>query len=511
MDTKKIVKKIKKENINIEEYIKMKNEINNNFLYYSLFEHVFEKTHNINEYKRESTGAIYTPYNIVNKMVEDSLKKIDSNIWNLKVLEPSAGSGNFVEVLFESLLLKLKEKYPEKNELEIKTHIAENIIYISEFNPYALITSIFRIYDLYGVLLKNTYLGNSLLLANKELINKESSEYYQLNHVKVDLLDNLKLTLENIDNVITEKQEFENRRFDLIIGNPPYGNLLDKKFKSYINDKHSNIALNFFDIGIELLNNKGVLSYIAPHSFTRANGNSSWRKEIFKNKYLNELVDCGNPFYDITLETVIYTFKKENNKTVELSSLKDESYQYNIEYNKLFKNDTYRFIMYYDDLYEKIQKMPNLLYPFNGKRGHDLSKSDLDLEKNENNLWFILGKNISKKGLVNVKNYDRYINKEKIDSKRIIKEKKLAITQFGTNLKAAVIDSNCYPSGGVVLIEHEGLTIEEAKQYLNQEFINYYLKRYILNNADLTVHLDGIYLKEIPYGIKEDVIQIKNN
>lgn len=78
-------------------------------------------------------------------------------------------------------------------------------------------------------------------------------------------------------------------------------------------------------------------------------------------------------------------------------------------------------------------------------------------------------------------------------------------------MKAAVIDSNCYPSGGVVLIEHEGLTIEEAKQYLNQEFINYYLKRYILNNADLTVHLDGIYLKEIPYGIKEDVIQIKNN
>jgi hypothetical protein len=502
LNTKKIIQRIKKENINIDDYINLRSEINNDFVYYSLFEYVFEKSHNIEAYKRESTGAIYTPKEIVEKMVNKSLNKVTCNLWDAKILEPSSGSGNFVDVLFSKILSNLEEEYPDKSKLEIKEHIADNILYISEFNPYALITSIFRIYDLYGVLLKNTYLGNSLLLDNKHLINIESEEYYQLNKVSVKLYpEDLKINLENIKNVIIKKESIEENSFDLIIGNPPYGNLLNKDFKKHIKDKYSNIALNFFDIGINLLKEEGILSYIAPHSFSRVSGNKEWRKNIYENKYLNELIDCGNPFYDITLETVIYIFKKSNNEKVELSSLKDKDYKYIVNYKKLFKKDTYRFIMYYDDEYERINNLSNLTYPFNGKRGHDLSKSELEKEKNENNLWFILGKNISKKGLINIKNYDLYINKNKVDNKKLIKENKLAITQFGINLKATVINEDCYPSGGIVLVSHEYLSIEEAKIYLNREYINYYLKRYVLNNADLTVHLDGIYLSEIPYGI----------
>ena len=53
------------------------------------------------------------------------------------------------------------------------------------------------------------------------------------------------------------------------------------------------------------------------------------------------------------------------------------------------------------------------------------------------------------------------------------------------------------------MVSHDGLSIEDARDYLNQDYINYYLKRYILNNANLTVHLDGIYIREIPYKLKE--------
>lgn len=507
MKIKKIINQIKKENIDIDKYINLRDEINNDFIYYSLFEHVYEKSHNIKEYNRESTGAIYTPKEIVELMINKSLNKLECNLWDSKILEPSSGSGNFIEILFEKLLFKIKEKNPEKNEAEIKNHIADNIIYLSEFNPYALVTSIFRIYDLYGVILKNTYLGNSLLFNYVNLINIESDNYYQLDKVTLNLFNDLKTNLENIENVIIKKEPIVSNNFDLVIGNPPYGNLLNKKFKSYINDKYSNIALNFFDMGSELLKEKGVLCYIAPHSFTRANGNSKWRKQIFDTKYLNELIDCGNPFYDITLETVIYLLKKDNNKKVKLSSLKDQQYKYTVDYKKLFKKNSYRFIIYYDDKYEEIQNLPNLIYPFNGKRGHDLSKNDLEETKTKNNLWFILGKNISKKGLININNYDKYINLNNVKENKIINQERLAITQFGTNLKAAILNENCYPSGGVVLISHDNLTIKEAKDYLNSEHINYYLKRYILNNADLTVHLDGVYLKEIPYKIGRNEIQ----
>ncbi len=504
MKIKKIINLIKKENINIDKYIDLREEINDDFIYYSLFEHVYEKSHNIKEYNRESTGAIYTPKEIVELMINKSIKKLECNLWDSKILEPSSGSGNFVQLLFEKLLKEIKNKYPQKTELEIKKYIADNIIYISELNPYALITTIYRIYDLYGVILKNTYLGNSLLFNYLKLINIENNSYYQLEKITVNLFNDLKNNLENIKEVITKKEPCNFTQFDLVIGNPPYGNLLDKKFKSHIHDNYSNIALNFFDTGSKLLKEKGVLCYIAPHSFTRSNSNSKWRKEIFEKKYLNELIDCGNPFYDITLETVIYIFKKDNNKKVKLSSLKDKSFQYLADYEKVFKKDSYRFILYYDKNYEKIQNLSNLTYPFNGKRGHDLSKKELEETKAKNNLWFILGKNISKNGLININNYDKYINLNNIKENKIINQETLAITQFGTNLKAAILNEDCYPSGGVVLISHDNLTIKEAKDYLNSEHINYYLKRYILNNADLTVHLDGVYLKEIPYKIEEN-------
>ena len=35
--------------------------------------------------------------------------------------------------------------------------------------------------------------------------------------------------------------------------------------------------------------------------------------------------------------------------------------------------------------------------------------------------------------------------------------------------------------------------------YLNKSSVNEYLKKYILNGAELTVHLDGKYLKQIPF------------
>ena len=57
MKIKKIINLIKKENINIDKYIDLKEDINDDFIYYSLFEHVYEKSHNIEEYKRESTGV----------------------------------------------------------------------------------------------------------------------------------------------------------------------------------------------------------------------------------------------------------------------------------------------------------------------------------------------------------------------------------------------------------------------------------------------------------------------
>ena len=79
---------------------------------------------------------------------------------------------------------------------------------------------------------------------------------------------------------------FDMKGFDLIIGNPPYGNLLDKELKIKLKDKYGNIALNFINHFYKLLTNNGLLYFIVPHSFSRAGqGALVWRKEIIENKF----------------------------------------------------------------------------------------------------------------------------------------------------------------------------------------------------------------------------------
>jgi adenine-specific DNA-methyltransferase len=64
-------------------------------------------------------------------------------------------------------------------------------------------------------------------------------------------------------------------KFDVVIGNPPYVEVSNKKEKDFFQklfkdvlSKHYDLYIFFFKIGIDNLNDKGILSFITPHTFT---------------------------------------------------------------------------------------------------------------------------------------------------------------------------------------------------------------------------------------------------
>ena len=145
--------------------------------------------------EKKKYGEVFTPMNFINdKMLNDLeiywSEKYNENIWtNEKItfFDPAAGMGNFPIAIYYKLLKALKCKIIDKKNR--KKHIINNQLYMSEINK------------------KNCFII-------KEIFNIDNS-----NNLNLYEGDSLKLNIKN---------EFNKKKFDIIIGNPPYNEELLK-------------------------------------------------------------------------------------------------------------------------------------------------------------------------------------------------------------------------------------------------------------------------------------------
>ena len=190
--------------------------------------------------EKKTFGEVFTPMNFINNnMLKDIeaywLESKNENIWenkNLTWYDPAAGMGNYPIAIYYKLLDGLKEKIP--NEHKRKKHILEKQIYMGELNK------------------KNCYVIKQIFNINDE---------YKLNLYNGDTL-NINLGIFNI------------KKFDIIVGNPPY----NKEVK-----KH-NISLPLYNEFIEYYVNKCILlSFIVPSRwFAGGKGLTKFRDNMLK-------------------------------------------------------------------------------------------------------------------------------------------------------------------------------------------------------------------------------------
>ena len=139
--------------------------------------------------EKKTFGEVFTPMDFINdKMLKDIedywLKNKNENIWTNKKLtwyDPATGMGNYPIAIYYKLMEGLKTKIP--NEIERKKHIIEKQLYMGELNK------------------KNCFVVKQIFNINNE---------YNLNLYEGDTLK------------IDTDTEFGIKKFDIIIGNPPY-------------------------------------------------------------------------------------------------------------------------------------------------------------------------------------------------------------------------------------------------------------------------------------------------
>ena len=299
--------------------------------------------------KRKKDGVFYTPKYITKYIVDNTVgklcsdKKVEFKIseeeyitdkkrnkttiqnlaaklsnyrnWLLQITicDPACGSGAFLNQALDFLINEHK--------------------YIDELHA-KLFGDAFVLSDVEGSILENNLFGVD--------INEESVEIAKLslwlrtaqpNRKLNDLNSNIKCGNSLIDDITIAGEKafnwqlafpnvFENKGFDIIIGNPPYVNIynMNSLDRDYFNlsDKYSSTYLKydlyvlFIEKALKLLKANGVMSYIIPSVILSVPYGKLIREKIIKENTLLQIVDFTGfkVFSDAMVESCILLISK---------------------------------------------------------------------------------------------------------------------------------------------------------------------------------------------------------
>ncbi|MBU4692801.1 SAM-dependent methyltransferase [Mycoplasma sp. CSL7491-lung] len=230
--------------------------------------------------KVKELGKVYTPPHIVD-LILNQAKYNNSKILKKHIIDNSCGDGAFLIEIVKRYCLEYYKKFKSYNgiEQELETYIHGIEIDLSE---------------------RNKCIGR----LNKVINN------LGIENIKWDIINDNTLNVEKYNN-----------KMDYVIGNPPYVRIHNLK-NNYEAIKKMNFSKNgmtdlfivFYELGMNMLNDKGILSYITPSSIINSKAGSEFRKYIVNNQMFESFINLkhNQPFKSITTYTGIFTLNKNH-------------------------------------------------------------------------------------------------------------------------------------------------------------------------------------------------------
>jgi len=458
-------------------------------------------------------------------------KKIIEILLKVKICDPACGSGVFLLCAVHLIYNLIKQLSNNNNLDEVKTQLLKNV-YGFDINTSSIKLTILKLFSWYY----QDYKSNISQLFS-ELSSNFKSE------------DSLKSVIYT--------------RFDIVVGNPPYGNILNKDQKEFLknekifyNDVYCAFILKVIDwcdgvIGLLvpksfllrqsyinfrkiLLNKANLLKIfdIGPNLFKKATNEVQillYEKKTkiskplriyeypdeeiitYQNQYVDSLRICPNtrcPLSSKTKKVYVYTFNDQcpycSHNTISLNRIK-------IKTNKEIYNLINKLEIEGDLNYLNIQRFPQMI---RGEEDKGLNQIKPQINLNTNGSCFF----------INAKeDFDFYYFKknksfdlQKIDPKVL----KGVNYEFYTSPKLLIKHNNIYPqalftkenicfTSSIYSLLHDDL--DELKYLcalLNSSVIQFYCIYGINNQKDTTINLNQYMIRHLPIKNVDDKVKI---
>lgn len=237
------------------------------------------------EFIRENTtdkGVHYTPGHIVD-FILDGVLPWDSEVWDIKILDPACGSGIFLVKAFQRLIHRWKKA---NGGAEITSNILKSLLEHNLFgidiNPQAVRVASFSLY----------------LTMCDEI---DPRRYWQ--EVRFPRLRDRQLICADFFREDREgfRTQLDSDQYDLVIGNAPWGrNTITQFAKSWAGDQwkitYGNIGPLFLPKAVALTKPGGQISMMQPAGvliFNQINTAKEFRQKLFSELKLEEIVNLS--------------------------------------------------------------------------------------------------------------------------------------------------------------------------------------------------------------------------
>jgi len=251
-----LIQKDELEYSNLLKFVEVIKKENKSFCFEELLE-LFEFV--ISPSDKLVNGAIYTPKNIREYITKQSFDNLDrKSLKNIQIADIACGCGGFLIDASKEMKNRTKKSYNQV--------FKENIFGV----------------DIQRYSVERTQILLSLLAISENEDEKE----FEFNIYVGDTLE----------------YDWEDTRFDMILGNPPYvcSRNMDESTKVLMKNwdtcktGHPDLYIPFFQIGFELLKPKGILGFITVNTFIHSvNGRAI--REYFEAKKTNlTIIDFGD-------------------------------------------------------------------------------------------------------------------------------------------------------------------------------------------------------------------------